>query len=131
APVIDRTVGRVYTVSDDGMLHALAIADGTDAAQPQQLISGAPTNKVWGGLNLVNGTLYIASASDGCDTAPWRGQIYRVDVTGTTPHVLGSWAVVPGIAPPNGGGGIWGYGGVAVDPASGNVYAATGADSAE
>jgi hypothetical protein len=131
SPVIDRSVGRVYTVADDGTLHALALADGTDAAPPQQLISGAATNKVWGGLNLVNGTLYIASASDGCDTAPWRGQIYRVDVTGATPHVLGSWAVVPGIAPPNGGGGIWGYGGVAVDTASGNVYAATGADSNE
>ena len=28
----------------------------------------------------------------------------------------------------NRGGGIWNYGGVSVDPATGNVYAATGAD---
>ena len=45
--------------------------------------------------------------------------------------MLGTWDVVPGIAAPNGGGGIWGYGGVSVDPATGNVYAASGADSNE
>ena len=131
APVIDRAGGRVYAVADDGTLRTLALSNGSDAAPAVQVITGAATNKVWGGLNLVGSSLYIATASDGCDTQPWRGQIYRVDVSGTTPQVVASWAVVQGIGPPSGGGGIWGYGGVSVDVATGRVFAATGADSNE
>ena len=44
---------------------------------------------------------------------------------------MSTWDVVPGIPAPNGGGGIWGYGGVSVDPATGHVLVATGADSVE
>jgi outer membrane protein assembly factor BamB len=131
APVIDRPAGRVYTVADDGSLRSLSLADGADAAAAVQVIGQSATNKVWGGLNLVGTSLYIATASDGCDTPPWRGQIYRVNVAGATPQVSGSWPVVPGIAPPAGGGGIWGYGGVSIEPSTGHVYAATGADSNE
>jgi outer membrane protein assembly factor BamB len=131
APAIDAGANRVYVVANDGTLHALSLNDGTDAVPALQLIAGAATNKVWGGLTLVGGMLYVATASDGCDTSPWRGRVYRVDVSGTTPSALGSWDVVPGIPAPSGGGGIWGYGGVSVDTATGNVLAATGADSAE
>jgi outer membrane protein assembly factor BamB len=131
APVVDRLHGRVYAVADDGSLHSLSLSDGSDAAPPLALVANPATNKVWGGLNLIGSTLYVASASDGCDTAPWRGQIYRLDVSGFSPQLLGSFAVVPSIAAPNGGGGIWGYGGVAADASTGNILAATGADSNE
>jgi outer membrane protein assembly factor BamB len=131
APAIDKGTGRVYTVSNDGRLHALSLADGSDVLPAIQLIALPDTNKVWGGVNIVGSQLYIGTASDGCDTAPWRGQIYHVDTTGSTLSVVDTWAVVPGIAPPDGGGGIWGYGGVSSDVETGNVFAATGADSAE
>jgi outer membrane protein assembly factor BamB len=131
APVIDRANARVYAVADDGSLRTLALKDGADAAPAVPVIPNAATNKVWGGLNLVGSSLYVATASDGCDTPPWRGQVYRIDVSGATPQVVSSWAVVPGIPPPDGGGGIWGYGGVSVDPATGRVFAASGADSNE
>ena len=130
-PAIDKPNGRIYAVADDGSLHTLALADGSDVASPLAVISGPTTNKVWGGLNLYGSDLYIATASDGADTAPWRGRIYHLSVAGSSPQLLGTWDVVPGIAAPNGGGGIWGYGGVSVDPATGNVYAASGADSNE
>jgi outer membrane protein assembly factor BamB len=128
APAVDKPNGRVYTVSDDGKLYTLALASGNDAAQPLQLIPDSPTNKVWGGLNLRGGDLYVATASDGCDTPPWLGRVYRVNVGGPAPQVLAQWNVVGG--PPNGGGGIWGYGGVAVG-GDGTVFAATAADSNE
>jgi outer membrane protein assembly factor BamB len=131
APVVNRAAARVYAVADDGTLRTLALADGSDAAPAVQVVAGAGTNKVWGGLNLVGSNLYIATASDGCDTAPWRGQVYRLDVSGAAPRVLGSWTVVPGIAAPSGGAGIWGYGGVSGDNATGRIFAATGADSNE
>jgi hypothetical protein len=129
-PAIDRVRGQLYVVTDGGQLRTLNLTDGSDAAAVLALIPNPSTNKVWGGLNLVGSMLYVATASDGCDTPPWRGAIYRVDVSGTTPISAGSWSVVPGIAAPNGGGGIWGYGGVSVDSV-GRVYAATAADSNE
>lgn len=128
APLIDRNTGRVYTVSNDGAFRTLNLTDGTDAAPALPLISNPATNKVWGGLNKVGNYVYVATASDGCDTAPWRGQVYRVDVS-ANPVASGSWVVVPGIAAPNGGGGIWGYGGVSADPGTGIIYAASGSDS--
>ena len=70
--------------------------------------------------------LYVATASDGCDTPPWRGRVVRVDVSGAAPRVAATWTSSPGIPAPNGGGGIWGYGGVAADPATGRVYATPG-----
>jgi outer membrane protein assembly factor BamB len=130
APVIDKANGRVYAVSDNGTLYSLALADGSDAAAPMPLVPNPDTNKVWGGLQLRGGDLYFATASDGCDTAPWRGRVYHLGVGGPSPQLLGTWDVVPSIAAPNGGGGIWGYGGVSLD-ASGHVYAATAADSNE
>jgi outer membrane protein assembly factor BamB len=130
APAIDKTNGRIYAVSDDGKLYTLALGDGSDAQQPLQLISDYATNKVWGGLTLRGSDLYVATASDGCDTTPWRGRIFRIGVGGSTPQILNEWDVVPGIAAPNGGGGIWGYGGVSTD-SSGNIYAATADDSNE
>jgi outer membrane protein assembly factor BamB len=135
-PVIDRARGFIYAVSDDGNLRTLKLADGTDAnpAVPivvdsiiQPTLSNTKTNNVWGGLNLVGNNLYIATASDGNDTNPWWGRIVRVDVSGA-PVLAGWFKVVPSVAMPNGGGGIWGYGGVAVDSLS-RVIAATGADS--
>jgi outer membrane protein assembly factor BamB len=128
APLIDRNTGRVYTVSDDGKLRILSLSDGTEALTALTLISQPTTNKVWGGLNKVGNNIYVATASDGCDTTPWRGQVYKIDVS-ATPTLTGTFVVVPGIAAPNGGGGIWGYGGVSADLATGNVYAASGDDS--
>jgi outer membrane protein assembly factor BamB len=131
APAIDRAANRVYTVANDGTLHSLSLNDGTDAVPALALIVGPTTNKVWGGLTVVGGSLYVSTASDGCDTAPWRGRVYRVNVSGNTPTLMSTWDVVPGIPAPNGGGGIWGYGGVSVDTATGHVLVATGADSVE
>jgi outer membrane protein assembly factor BamB len=128
APLIDRSTGRVYTVSNDGNLRILSLSDGTEALTALTLISQPATNKVWGGLNKVGNNIYVATASDGCDSTPWRGQVYKIDVS-ATPTLTGTFVVVPGIAAPNGGGGIWGYGGVSADLATGSVYAASGDDS--
>jgi outer membrane protein assembly factor BamB len=131
-PAIDKSRNRIYTVSEDGQLRTLAIATGADAATAVPIITNAGTNRVWGGPSLIgSSTLYVATASDGCDTPPWRGRILKVDVSGTTPVSTKEWDVVTSIAAPSGGGGIWGYGGVSVDTATGRVYTATGADSVE
>ncbi len=131
APLVDRSALRVYAVADDGSFRTLSLLDGTDAAPSMPMIANPATNKVWGGLNRFGNTVFIATASDGCDNPPWRGTIYAVDISGSTPVLANSVAIVPSIPPPAGGGGIWGYGGVAIDPATGNIYAATASDSSE
>jgi outer membrane protein assembly factor BamB len=128
APVIDRTTNRIYVAIDDGTLHTVSLLDGSDLVAPLTLIDLPLTNKVRGGLNLFGTNLYLASGSGGCDAPPWRGRIFRVDVSGAAPVLVTTFDVIPGITGDNRGGGIWGYGGVTVDPATGYVYAATGAD---
>lgn len=131
-PAMDKARGRIYAVTEGGSLITLNLADGTDAAPAQAIITNPATNRVWGGPTLVgSSTLYVSTASDGCDSPPWRGRIVKVDVSGATPAATAQWDVVPSIAPPNGGGGIWGYGGVSADTATGRVYTSTGADSVE
>jgi outer membrane protein assembly factor BamB len=136
SPVIDKTSGRIYTVTDNGYLRTLSLADGTMASPDVQVITDNPsTNSVWGGLNLVGGFLYIATGSNGPDSQPWWGRVIQVDVSHATsavpPVIANIFKVVPSIAIPNGGGGIWGYGGVSIDPGTGRVFAATAADNNE
>ncbi len=131
APVIDRAAGRIYAVTDNGSLVTVSLANGADAAPPLALIDRPTTNRVWGGLNLNAGNLYVSTASDGGDTPPWRGQVYHLVTGASTPTLVNTWTVVPSFPAPTGGGGVWGYGGVSVDPVTGHVYAATAADSDE
>ena len=128
APAVDRATNRLFVVSDDGRLRTLSLSTGLAVAPPLQIIDLPVTNKVRGGLNLFANKLYIANGSDGGDQAPWRGRVYEVDVSATTPVLAATFDVIPGVAGDNRGGGIWNYGGVTIDPATGNVYAATGAD---
>jgi len=127
-PYIDRIAGRIYTVSTDGNFRTISLYDGTDVYPALTLIANPVTNKVWGGLNRVGNSIYVASASNGGDVAPWRGQVYQVNVS-STPTLAGDFVVVPSIPAPNGGGGIWGYGGVSADLANGDVFASTSYDS--
>lgn len=130
SPLIDRNANRVYAVSDDGQLRSMSLFDGTDAAPALPVItSDTTTNKVWGGLNEFGSLLYIPTASDGCDSRPWRGRVFQVNLSGSAPTIQNTFTVVPSIAAPSGGGGIWGYGGVSVDTATNRVYAASGQDS--
>lgn len=131
APTIDRSRGRIYAVTDDGYLQTLALTDGAVVSSPLQVIPDRPdTNLVWSGLTLAGGSVYIATASDGRDTQPWWGRVLQVDASGATPVIAHTFKLVPSIPAPDGGGGIWGYGGVSVD-ATGRVFAAAAATDTE
>jgi hypothetical protein len=128
-PAIDKVNGRIYTVTDDGILRTLALATGMDAAPALTVIpNNTATNSVYGGLNLVGAKLYIPTSSNGNDDHPWSGRLIQVDVSGAAPTISTTFKVVPSVPDPNGGGGIWGWGGITVDPLSGRVLAATAAD---
>jgi outer membrane protein assembly factor BamB len=129
APKIDRARSRVYAVSSGGVFYSLSLLDGSIAGQTPSLIANPVTNNVWGGLNQTGSLVYFVTGSDGCDDQPWQGTIYKVNVSGSTPVLALSVPVVPSLASTgDAGGGIWGYGGVALDTATGNVYVTAAKD---
>jgi hypothetical protein len=76
-------------------------------------------------LTLANGYLY-AGTSSSCDDASWRGRVVVVDPS--TMKLLNTFYTVWNAGPHPGaysGGGVWGWGGVSVEP-RGNIYVAVG-----
>lgn len=123
-PTIDLPRLRLLVVDGAGRLHALRLGSGAEASRfPIQLID--PANRglsfVYGSPALHGGTLYVATSS-ACDTGPMQGQIIEVDLGG--PQVVGRWFTT-GEGGPSGGG-VWGYGGVSLEPDGSALYAATG-----
>lgn len=122
SPFLDLANGRLFAVGGDGELHALDLATGAELPGWPVVITNAPErNHVYGAVNLVDGRLYVATASF-CDFTPYHGRVDAFDAT--TGALVGSWFPIGKRGAS--GGGIWGPGGVAVDPGTGDVFAATG-----
>lgn len=117
--VIDPSSATLYVADAFGRLHALALATGKErAGWPVQVYSEPDKQLDWGGLTLVDGAVYVPAASY-CD-APSLGGIYRVDLK--TRAVTGWVPVPPSLG---GGGGPWGWGGLAYSTVEGDLFTAT------
>jgi outer membrane protein assembly factor BamB len=119
-----RGKGVVYVAGGDGAVHALNLATGREArGWPVRGVYNPKRLQVFGGLTLFQGRLYVTTASL-CDAPPYYGGAIELSVR---QHKVVSHFYPAG--PPSGGisgGGIWGPGGVSIDAANGDVYAATG-----
>jgi hypothetical protein len=116
---IDPSTSTLYVADAFGRLHALALVDGRERPGfPVRVFTDDRRELVWGALTLTGGAVYVPTASY-CDS-PMTGGLYRVDL-GT--RAVTEWVSVP--ASLGGGGGIWGWGGIAVDPDDGALYAVT------
>jgi len=73
-------------------------------------------------LTLAGGTLYVGTGST-CDLSSWRGAVYAVNAGSMT--LENTFYTVYGQGGAYSGGGVWGWGGAAVD-AAGNVYVGVG-----
>lgn len=112
-PAIDSAKSRVFVIASDGRLHILNLSDGQPAIPPAQF---APAYaKTWS-LNYADGTLYT-SISQGCNHSLSGVVALNLDEPGRP--VVRFYSAV------NGGAGVWGLGGPAID-FSGFVYGATG-----
>jgi hypothetical protein len=119
-PVYDRSTDTIYAVTH-GVLYGLSARTGVPLAGYPQILPIDPFHEhVWGALTLHGGALYLGTAAF-CDVQPWKGRLIRVDLAS---RATSEWDAVP-TPGPNGGGGIWGWGGVSIDPKTGNVWAAT------
>lgn len=112
-PVIDAARGRVFVISSDGRLHALALSDGHPAMLPTQFVPAF--SKMWS-LNYSDGVLYT-SISQGCNGV--SSGIAALDPDAAGRPVVRFYSAI------NGGAGIWGRGGPSVD-FKGFIYGATG-----
>ncbi|HKP18874.1 MAG TPA: PQQ-binding-like beta-propeller repeat protein [Gaiellaceae bacterium] len=120
-PVIDPGTKTLYVADALGNLHALDLATGTERSGWPVALYGDPAREyVWGALALAGGSVYAATGSY-CDQGPFEGKAIRVELA--TRRVT-TWVAVP--AALGGGGGIWGWGGIASSPASGQLFVATG-----
>jgi outer membrane protein assembly factor BamB len=121
--VFDRATNRVYAMGGAGYAYAMDAVTGAVLPGWPVLVDTDPAhNSVYGAPVLFNNFLYIATGSH-CDQQPYYGHVTRIDVRNQSKL---TW-YTNGVGPTGpGGGGIWGWGGVSVDPKDGNVYVATG-----
>jgi outer membrane protein assembly factor BamB len=116
--------GVIYVAGGDGSVHALDLTTGSEqTGWPVTGVFTPAQEHVWSGANLFAGELYVTVASH-CDSPPYHGDTVEIDVA--TRAIVNRFYPA---GPPSGGisgGGIWGYGGAAVEPSNGHVFVATG-----
>jgi hypothetical protein len=119
-PVYDRATATVYAVTH-GVMYGLDVATGKPRTGYPLILPMDPFHEhVWGALTLRGNALYMATAAF-CDVQPWKGKVIRIDLTTLA---ASEWDAVP-TPGNNGGGGVFGWGGVSIDPKTGNVWVAT------
>jgi outer membrane protein assembly factor BamB len=120
--VYDRAGNRIFAAGGDGHVYALDPATGNILNGWPVAISSDPGHEtVYSAPTLFGGRLYVELAGR-CDQTPYHGRILAID---TSTRATNQFYVTGSATGPNGGG-IWGWGGVSIDPANGDVYAATG-----
>ena len=121
SPFLDRTNNRMFVVGGDGNMYALDLSTGaTLSGWPVAVTTDPAHEHTYGAINVNNGIAYAETASY-CDLTPYHGKIVAVKIA--THTVLGTFFPA---GPRTNGGGIWGPGGVSIDPATGDVFTATG-----
>jgi len=139
--VYDSSSGDVYVTSNSNSgtanaqtqlyVNQLTAANGSLLQQVNftpNLLTGE-LNLTHTSLTLSGPTLYVGSSSS-CDVSSWRGRIAAISKSGMTLSNTFYTAWNQGQAPspaatPLSGGGVWGWGGVSIDP-GGNVWTAVG-----
>jgi outer membrane protein assembly factor BamB len=121
SPFLDRTNNRMFVVGGDGNMYGLDLSTGaTLSGWPVAVTTDPAHEHTYGAVNVNNGIAYAETASY-CDLTPYHGKIVAVKIA--THTVLGTFFPA---GPRTNGGGIWGPGGVSIDPATGDVFTATG-----
>jgi hypothetical protein len=119
-PVIDPGTNALYVADAFGRLHALDLTTGAEHdGWPVHLYSDFRRELVWGALTIVNGSIYIGTGSF-CDR-PMVGKVFRVELA---TRRVSRWRAVPRTL--GGGGGVWGWGGIAYSARRDSLFVATG-----
>ena len=118
-PVVDAATRSIYVADAFGLLHSLDLVTGAERrGSPVQLYDDPSDELVRGALTDVRGSIYIGTASY-CDQ-PMVGKLIRVEIASRHRSVI---ELVP--KSQGGGGGIWGWGGVAYSAQRDSLFAVT------
>ena len=116
-PVLDRRRNTIWVAGGDGRVWAFDLATGrTKRGWPVRV--GRRAEHIWGGLALRRNRLYVATASH-CNNAFYRGRV--VALHPDTGWKRAQWQALGRRAY---GGGVWGWGGVAIGE-NGDAFVAT------
>jgi outer membrane protein assembly factor BamB len=124
---LDVANGRAFVVDAAGMLHALSLSTGAEmAGYPVEVIDApnlaAGTWVHFASPTLVGNNLYLGTSAY-CETkaVPYHGQVIQFSTSSISVvnrfYPLGNGAVL--------GGGVWGTGGVAVEPDGSSLWIGT------
>jgi outer membrane protein assembly factor BamB len=137
SPVADPLTGLIYSYALDGEIHRYRLTTGQEVVGNgwPELVTRMPVSeKISSSLNLVNGYLYVTTASCCANAPPYQGHMVAINVETGTAHVFNSMCsnithvLAPGECHQNGGG-IWARPGVVVDPVTGHIFFTTAIDS--
>jgi hypothetical protein len=119
-PAIELATHAIYVADAFGRVHALDLATGAERpGWPVTVYTDFRRELVWGAMTTVDGSLYFGTGSY-CDRK-MVAKVFRVDIA---TRAVSQWAVVPKRL--GGGGGVWGWGGLAYSAARDSLYAVTG-----
>jgi outer membrane protein assembly factor BamB len=119
-PVYDPTSGYIYLAATSQLWAIDAKTGEARQGWPVAMPMDQYHEHVWGALALGNGHVYFGIASY-CDRRPYSGRVLAVSTkTGAVDH---SWTAVDTGNGEPAGGGIWGWGGVAI-AGDGHIWAA-------
>jgi outer membrane protein assembly factor BamB len=134
SPVTDPDREFVYLVAGDGRMHKVTVADGAEVKTehwPVRVTRIPHGDKLSAPLNIA-GRYVIAATAAFRDQPPWLGHVVTVDRrSGTVRSVFNAVCsdtrkLLTPKQCPHSGGGIWGRGGVAVEPKTHRLLLATG-----
>jgi outer membrane protein assembly factor BamB len=121
SPFLDRANNRMFVVGGDGNMYALDLSTGaTLTGWPVAVTSDPAHEHTYGAVNVNQGIAYAEIASY-CDFTPYHGKVVAINIAA---HKQVGMFLPAGAH--TSGGGIWGPGGVSIDPATGHVFTATG-----
>lgn len=123
SPVLDRANNRVIVVDGTGVVHAFNMSTGAPQMASLPIVADPSLLHVWSSATYVasSGTLYIPTASY-CDDGDYTGTVVAVDSSSGSVKRTFAVAADPGSS----GNGIWAWGGLTVDPDSGQLFSAVG-----
>lgn len=124
----------VYSYGLDGYLHEYAAATGqevTSGGWPVQVTLMPASEKGSSAINVANGYIYVTTSGYNGDAIPYQGHMLVIRASDASTHIFNSLCsnITHLMGPtecPDERSGIWGRGGVVVDPVTKNIYLTTG-----
>jgi len=132
-PAADPANNLIYSYGLDGKVHRFQLTTGKELqgnGWPVRVTRMPLSEKVSSPLNLINGYLYVTTASFSGDAPPYQGHMVAINVKTGATHVFNSLCndhthLLALNECPYNGGGIWARPAVVEDPVTGHIFFTT------